>query len=467
MASWGIGLGGLADGLSQGVGLGDKLNKMAQERQARDTYDSAIASGKQDFNDAVARGDADPNDVPASLRFAAPHVMAAMVQNRDLQGLKQFSDWSASDEARQGSKLFESGVRRVVVGDVEGGWGDFQKLGQLKGYGGNYQIGPLQKQEDGTFVSSITTPDGNSINKSFANPQDVMKFMTNYGNPATAFEDLQTQQKRQAAVTDDATKYKARTDIDTGAEAARVPIDTEKYQGRKNVDVAAKRETVPLEVDEYGQKKRIDEGFDALKGDRDVANDATKYGARKKIDASDREGATTDALERYQGQKQIDLSVERQKNDLGLNGTREHDPADVKTAQWLIDKKIAKDPADAWNLVRRSRDNPDQIRATIFSRAISPTIGQKNWEAYLKAGQQPATPAPGITGNPPAQPAPRPAAQRPDQMSPGNGNKPVASAIPTMPATVPPGSGYSPSTGLWFTRDGRRFDKDGNAVAAQ
>jgi hypothetical protein len=76
-------------------------------------------------------------------------------------------------------------------------------------------------------------------------------------------------------------------------------------------------------------------------------------------------------------------------------GTQRNPPADVAMAEWLIQYGVAASPQEAWDLVRRARTNPDAIRAQIFGRALTPEMGQRNWDAFQAAGQQhePAPPA--------------------------------------------------------------------------
>jgi hypothetical protein len=51
-------------------------------------------------------------------------------------------------------------------------------------------------------------------------------------------------------------------------------------------------------------------------------------------------------------------------------------------------------------------------------------------------------------------------------MSPGDGGQPLDIAMPARPPTLPAGPvAYSPSTGMWRTRDGVLFDRNGNPVA--
>jgi hypothetical protein len=202
----------------------------------------------------------------------------------------------------------------------------------------------------------------------------------------------------------------------------------------------------------------------AVKADREVATDTRKYGARK----------------------DIDLKHEQQRHAAGL-GTSNQAPADVKTAEWLIQKGVAKTPQDAWDLVRRSRANQETIAAQIMGRAMTPDQGRRNLEEYYKLfpDHRPpgmATPPPrqqqqqqpsfmerwfggGSSSQPAPAPQPAPAQQRPDMMTPGDGGRPVQATIPQRPQSVPAGSAYSPSRQMWRSPDGKVFDAQGRPVA--
>lgn len=60
--------------------------------------------------------------------------------------------------------------------------------------------------------------------------------------------------------------------------------------------------------------------------------------------------------------------------------------------------------------------------------------------------------------------APQAAPQLQGRMSPGDGGKPVNFQMPQRPSSVPAGSSYSPSRGMWRTPDGQVFDSSGRPV---
>ena len=64
---------------------------------------------------------------------------------------------------------------------------------------------------------------------------------------------------------------------------------------------------------------------------------------------------------------------------LSTKGDGSDDPADVKTAEWLIQQGVAKDADEAWSLVRRARENPENVRASIFKQwmtTLKPEFGK-------------------------------------------------------------------------------------------
>lgn len=423
MANWGIGLGGLAQGIERGIGIMDKLNGTPEEQRQRRVAD-ANDEAKKEF-DANGGGSIEE----FQQKYLLPKVSAKMVAAGDLDGAKQWQNWATDENNRRATKDWGTGMLAAQSGDTLGAVKYFTSAARAKGYGGDYKVEDPEPLNDGGARLKITAPDGRSIIKEFKTPDEALKFGSII-NPEAAFSDWRTQQ----------------------ADSQKRAADVADYGKKKKIDVATKADEAPIDV--------------------------ATYGAKRKIDTQEETNRTDNFLERYQGQKQIDLSVERQRDELGLGkGKGEHDPAEVKIAKWLIDNKIASSPEDAWNKVRHSKENPEALRAQIFARALTPQQGQKNYEAFLRAGQTPNPP--GITGPSASAPAtaapaaappvrqPAPAAQRPDQMTPGNGNKPQPIALPTPPPGVPPGSGYSPSTGMWFTRDGQRFDKNGQPVAVE
>ncbi|MPZ36695.1 MAG: hypothetical protein GEU95_01310 [Rhizobiales bacterium] len=188
-----------------------------------------------------------------------------------------------------------------------------------------------------------------------------------------------------------------------------------------------------------------------VKAERDVTTDTRKYTARKNVD----------------------LEHDKRRQAAGL-GTSQS-PAEVKTAEWLIQKGVAKNPQEAWDLVRKSKTSQESIAAQIMGRAMTPSQGRQNLEEYYKLFPDQRPPGmPAAPAQPQQEPSfmerwfggsSAPAQQRPDMMTPGDGGRPVQAQIPQRPPSVPAGSAYSPSRRQWRTPDGKVLDAQGRPVA--
>lgn len=177
-------------------------------------------------------------------------------------------------------------------------------------------------------------------------------------------------------------------------------------------------------------------------------------------------GAQVDTLRKLQeaGQR-IDVSQRYampagapQPPELALGDKGQSQPADIRTAEWLVANKVAANAAEAWEMVRRSRSNPAATRAQVFNAALRSNFGdqakaQRIADEFMRSIEPPS---PAVTRPAPSAPAPRGGVQDP--------RRPLDIQIPQRPASVPPGSAYSPSRGMWRSPDGRVFDQNGNPV---
>ena len=400
MAMIGIGLGGLAQGFERGVGLGDKMNKMNRERENEGRVDAARTAGEADFNAAVERGDAQPDDIASSIRFAAPYMMRAALQNNDPAMLKQFYDFSRSEEANVKAKAFEAGMSAFGAGDEEGALKIFQKLGGQHGY----KFGEITPTQDGQFTMPVTTPDGRTVNPVFPNKQE---FFARVANPAVMFQDWQRQRQRQEANGDDATRYGARKNID---------LSHAKAQQEAGLGPSVYTPYTVETTDENG----------------------------KPINQPRRFNNRTGELEPMPGIEGNGRLVRPTGAAGGTGSSRS--PAEVRTAEWLVQNKIAATPDEAWSMVRTSRDSPTRLRAQMYNNALRAAYGDPERARQItEEGMRILWPQ----QTPP--PASRTAVPQPQSRS-GN---------PQRPQGVPPDAGYSPSAKRWFTRDGRSWGQDG------
>jgi hypothetical protein len=61
------------------------------------------------------------------------------------------------------------------------------------------------------------------------------------------------------------------------------------------------------------------------------------------------------------------------------------DPADVRTAEWLVQQKIAKDPKEAWDMARQARSNPEETYNRVIKDLRSAESGFTGTEEELLA----------------------------------------------------------------------------------
>lgn len=123
-------------------------------------------------------------------------------------------------------------------------------------------------------------------------------------------------------------------------------------------------------------------------------------------------------------------------------------PAEVATANWLIQNGVAPDAKTAWDMVRQSRSNPMQVRSQIYRTALQTTFGnaQKAQEItdqamrYIESG---SVPAPGAS---PAAALPAPSRVTPPAGLQGQGTRQAPWQATTQAhvdwfkASAPPGS---------------------------
>lgn len=67
-------------------------------------------------------------------------------------------------------------------------------------------------------------------------------------------------------------------------------------------------------------------------------------------------------------------------NKVRLAATSKDKPAEVSTAEWLVQNGVAKDAKDAWRLVRGARTDPEKSRAAIYKAHLAllkPELGAR------------------------------------------------------------------------------------------
>lgn len=112
----------------------------------------------------------------------------------------------------------------------------------------------------------------------------------------------------------------------------------------------------------------------------------TRQGQRKEITGSDGnlysvDGQEAKLIKTPDGQAFKGVSTKGQK------------PADVKTAEWLVQQGIARDSREAWKLVRSARANPEATRVGLIKAFISAgknPFGKTDMEEVRKQAEEQA-----------------------------------------------------------------------------
>jgi hypothetical protein len=206
----GIGLGGFARGVDDGVGIARKMRGTPEEqaqRLARNTADEA----KVEF-DAQGGG-----SMEQFQRYLAPKVAAKFIQAGDLDRATKWTEWTKNEDNRLATRAFGEGMIAAQTGDIGGALTKFVQAGRTKGYGADYKIGDPEKLPDGGWRVSIDA-NGKQLSKEFRSPDEVLKFGSTYLNPETAFLGWQKQQDEERKSAAEVKTYAAKKGVDLGYE---------------------------------------------------------------------------------------------------------------------------------------------------------------------------------------------------------------------------------------------------------
>ncbi len=210
MAGLGVGLGALASGFERGYGLGQKMKADRRADEKQGAIDAINKKARSDFDTQVAAGTQKPEDFDAFYsRYYVPKIATQLAQQGDLEGAAKWKEWASSDSAREGSRLFGSGLLKAQLGDSKGALGDFVAAGRVQGYGGDYKIGDPVETKGGLKVP-ITGPDGKDYTRTFKSPDEIAQFGASYLNPKSAYDDYRAgaaaADKMRTSIAEDAAK---------------------------------------------------------------------------------------------------------------------------------------------------------------------------------------------------------------------------------------------------------------------
>lgn len=459
MGNLGIGLGGFASGFEKGIGLGDKLHKMGKERDLDDSTHTAVADATAKTEAGVADGSIAPDQAGRNTYLlTANNLVAPLLKAGETDKAAKMVEQMQTAQAQDSMKAWTAGAMAAESGDAVGGLKGFLKAAQIGGLGSGFSD-PVALPDGRARVTYKSG--GQTLTKDLT--VDEVKLLGAKYNPTLLVAGIAARQKDEQEVATLERTLPMRT-------AAAVAT----HEGNKKVDLA----NAPTETDNFlkrfeGQKKietqtKVAEQAEGLGGNHfDLYNRTETDENGKQVVRSYRYDRRSGKEELIQGEGAMTRG-----SGSGAGGGRKTDfdkkmevgarlfPGDERAAaDWANGKKPLSE-ADIQKFAIREANDLYKHNPTKRKQAQE-EIANGLREINRKPTEQPA----GITPKPVATEAvPRPAAQRPDQMTPGNGNKPVDVTRPTPPAGVPPNAGYSPATGMWFTREGKKFDKDGKQV---
>lgn len=192
--TFGIGVGAFVDGFSQGLGARSQLDEQRTRRKQRRTLNEINTETRTAFDQAVAQGQARPDQYEQFwMRYALPKMRMKMLQAGDVEGAQAFAEWGQSEAARQGAQLFMSGLVKAQTGDYDGAIGDAVQAGKVKGYiNSDYSLDYQNEVHDknGNVIAyqfKLTGPDGKEEMQDVP-PDKVMELMSIYANPQAAWE---------------------------------------------------------------------------------------------------------------------------------------------------------------------------------------------------------------------------------------------------------------------------------------
>lgn len=270
----GIGLGGVADGVERGIGLGREIRKDRKERKKDKALEGIDADARQTFDRKVAEGTQSADGWDGFYaEYAVPKKAAALLQQGDIDGAESWRKWAETDTARRGSKLFASGMLKGQHGDMRGAIGDFIEAGRVKGYGADYTFSDAVQTDDGGWSVTATGPDGQSHTQTFYSPDEVLQFGATYLNPEAAFEQWRS---GQAAASEDSRELAMeREKLGLKTEDALVRKDLGLGTGSsKSSEIAARKqaftelESSPafMDADENRQRQMIEQRTQEIMG---------------------------------------------------------------------------------------------------------------------------------------------------------------------------------------------------------
>jgi hypothetical protein len=258
MANLGIGLGAFTQGLTQGLGIRRQMDQDAEDKKDRedqrarqakldaeheqdraydlrqrdraeknqDAVDAINEDARTEFQKEVADGTVKAGDFDAFYdQYYMPKMRNELLLQGDMQGAKALQDWSDSEGARKGRKLFSQAIMKAQAGDPGGALDDAIAAGKVQGYlDHDYEISDKEEIKDasGNLVGYRVTlkSDGKEVHQDIA-LDDVPTVVATFANPDEAWRSQQAAAASKKKRAEDLQDYGTKKAIDAQYDAPK------------------------------------------------------------------------------------------------------------------------------------------------------------------------------------------------------------------------------------------------------
>ena len=251
--SFGMGLAGFVDGMNAGMAARDRFDARRERRANKQAMEQIDTDTKTAYSEAKASGEETGSFEDFWVKYALPKRKVELMRQGDYDTAAKLQEWSDTEGAKTGSKLFSSALLKAQNGDASGALDDAIKAAQTKGYlDSGYELKSRDeiKDPDGNLLGyrlTVTDGDGNEFQQDVA-PQDVPRVVSTFVNPEAAFA-----AKLEAEAAAAARKNKQDDEVET--HRAKKEIDQQYETNSADKDAA--------ELEQYRTKKQIDKEMSA------------------------------------------------------------------------------------------------------------------------------------------------------------------------------------------------------------
>ncbi|MCL7999974.1 hypothetical protein M8994_17195 [Brucella sp. 21LCYQ03] len=389
--SFGAGLAGFVRGLDTGMSIRERYDANKERKAQKAQRDQINFDTKTAFAEAKAAGAVQDGDFMTFYqKYALPKQQALLVEQGDYSGAKALGEWSKSDDAQNGARLFGSAMVKAQSGDYDGAIQDAIAASQLKGYvNTDHKLtGSTPIQQNGKTIGyqfQLSDGDGKSYTRNIR-LQDIPNTIATYVNPEAAWQTQTATAAAEKKREDEITDYRKKKSID------------KEYSNDKTEDAQAKRYSDTRAAME--KAREFDEDWTGMteqqkdQAVRDQLSAADKYGSDKKTAKSGASSAAPGITPEPQKRMIIDtatgkpIATPEQSKAIGISAptTPEQSApavpaAPAKKSLPTMESTIA----DATDQLSQGA-NPDMVKQQLLNAGVPET----NWPEQLTKPQKTA-----------------------------------------------------------------------------